>query len=123
MRVKLETIKTLAESADLVNTINGGMSLAHIHKYTLADHYMVSVNVPGVDKGSLKVEMHDEQLFIFQLLHQEEGIDIPYMVASVEVSDKVNKREIRANYHGKNLNIVMPFDDWAEEGSRDISIS
>ena len=57
---------------------------------------MVSVNVPGVDKSSLKVEMHDEQLFIFQLLHQEEGIDIPYMVASLEVSDKVNKREIRS---------------------------
>ena len=36
---------------------------------------------------------------------------------------KVNKREIRTNYHGKNLNIVMPFDDWEDEGSRDISIN
>lgn len=123
MRVELDIIRTLAESADLVNTINGGMSLAHIRRYTLSDHYMVSVKVPGVDKKSLKVEMHDGQLFIFQLMHLEDGIDIPFMVASIDVAKKVIKREIRANYHGKNLNIVMPFDECEDEDSRDIRIS
>jgi len=122
MKVELDSIKTLAESADLVNTINGGMSLAHIHKYTLEDHYMVTVKVPGVDRKSLKVEMHDGQLFIFLQMHLEEGINIPFMVASIEVSPKVNKREIRANYHGKNLNIVLPFEEWDDEDSRNIKI-
>ncbi len=122
MRVELELIKILAQSANLINTISGGMSLAHIHKYTLDDHYMISVKVPGVEKGSLKVEVHDGQLFIFQLMHLEKGIDIPYMVASVEVSDKVNKQTIRANYHGRSLNIVMPFKDWTEGDSRNIKI-
>jgi len=122
MRVELDIIKTLAESADLVNTINGGMSLAHIHKYTLADHYMVTVKVPGVDKKSLKVEMHDGQLFIFQLMHLEDGIDIPFMVASIDVAEKVIKQQIRANYHGRSLNIVMPFAEWEEGDSRVIKI-
>ena len=122
MRVEIYIIKTLAESADLVNTINGGRSIAHIHKYKLDDHYMVSVKVPGVDKKSLKVEIHDGQLFIFQLLHLEDGIDIPFMVASIDISEKVIKREIRTNYHGINLNIVMPFAEWDESDSRDIKI-
>ncbi|MCP4456700.1 MAG: hypothetical protein GY816_01530 [Cytophagales bacterium] len=121
--MELDIIKTLAESTDLVNTINGGMSLAFVTKYTLADHLMVTVKVPGVDKKSLKVEMHDGQLFIYQLMHMEDQLDIPFMVASLRVSEKVNKREIRANYHGRNLNIVMPFSEWEDEDSRSIKIN
>lgn len=121
MRIEREVTRTLAESADLVNTINGGMSLAHVSKSKFMDHYLVTVKVPGVNKQSLKVEMHGESLFVFQLMHPEEGIDIPYMVASVELKSNVDKQGVRANYQGKNLNIVMPFDT-EEEDSREIRI-
>lgn len=123
MRVDKEVVKMIAESADLVNTINGGMSLAHVSKYKLADHYMVTVRVPGVDKQSLKVEMHDGNLFVFQLMHLEEGIDIPYMVASIPLKPNIDLRGIHANYQGKNLNIVMPFQEEDDEGSKDITIN
>ena len=119
MKVEKEVTRMLAESGDLVNTINGGMSLAHVHRYKLTDHYLITVKVPGVDKRSLKVELHDDQLLVFQLMHLEDGIDIPYMVASIKMKTDVKKSEVTANYQGRNLNIVMPF---GEEDSREIEI-
>ena len=121
MRVESEIIKTLAESADIVNTINGGMSLAHVQRDRLSDHYLVTVKVPGVEKKSLKVELHKGKLFVFQLMHLEDGIDIPYLVASVDISNDVQREEIRANYQGKHLNVIMPFGE-TETDSRDINI-
>ena len=119
MRVDRDLLKILAESTDLVNTINGGMSLAHVSKFKYTDHYLFTVKVPGVDKLSLKVEMHDDHLFVFQLMHLEDGIDIPYMVASIEMKSNVDKQAVRANYQGKYLNIILPF---AEPDSREIQI-
>jgi len=111
MRVDREVMRMLADSGDLVNTINGGMSLAHVNKYTNSDHYLVTVKVPGVNKRSLKVELHDNHLFVFQLMHLEDGIDIPYMVASVELETNVDRQGVRADYTGKALNIVLPFNE------------
>ncbi|MEQ9231556.1 MAG: Hsp20/alpha crystallin family protein [Cyclobacteriaceae bacterium] len=123
MRVEKELIKLLAESADLVNTINGGMSLAHVHNYKLEDHYLVTVKVPGVAKRSLKVETHDGNLFVFQLMHLEDGIEIPYMIASIPLKPNVNLNGIRANFEGKNLNIVMPIQELDDEAmDREINI-
>ena len=109
MRVDRDLLKILAESTDLVNTINGGMSVAHVSKLKYTDHYLFTVKVPGVDKLSLKVEMHDDHLFVFQLMHLEDGIDIPYMVASIEMKSNVDKQAVRANYQGKYLNIIRLF--------------
>ncbi len=121
MRVEREIMKMLADSGDLVNTINGGMSLAHVNKYKNTDHYLVTVKIPGVDKRSLKIEMHENSLFVFQLMHLEDGIDIPYMVASVDVADNVDKKGISANYQGKALTITLPFDE--SEDTTEIQIN
>jgi len=119
-QVKMKIIphiqKTLAESADLINTINGGMSLAHVTKHTLADHYLVTVKVPGVDKHLLKVELHKGQLFIFQRMQLEDGIEIPYLVTAIALSEKVDKRAVQANFQGRDLCIVLPFGQ-PEDGS------
>lgn len=111
MRIEKEITRMLADSGDLVNTINGGMSLAHVNKFTNPDHYLVTVKVPGVDKESLKVELHDNHLFVFQLIHLEDGIDIPYMVASVELESDVNRQSVRASYTEKALRIFLPFNE------------
>lgn len=111
MKIAPEIVKTLAESADLINTINGGMSLAHVEKHTLADHYLITVKVPGVDKHALKVELYKGQLFVFQRMQLEEGIEIPYLVTVIELSEGVNKQGVHANFEGKHLRIVLPFGD------------
>lgn len=118
MKVVPELVKTLAESADLINTINGGMSLAHVEKFTLKDHYLVTINVPGVDSHNLKLELHNDMLFIFQVMHLEEDIDIPYLITSVELEESVDRRAVHADFQGKNLNIVLPFES---EDSREIN--
>ena len=117
MKIALELMKTLAESADLINTINGGMSLAHVEKHTLTDHYLITVKVPGVDGHSLKLELHNDMLFIFQLMHLEDDIEIPYLISSVELEESVDRRAVHADFQGKNLNIVLPFES---EDSREI---
>lgn len=118
MKIAPELIKTLAESADLINTINGGMSSAHVKKHTLKDHYLVTVNVPGVDGHSLKLELHNDMLFIFQLMHLEDEIEIPYLISSIELEESVDKRAVHADFQGKDLNIVLPFES---EDSREIN--
>jgi len=111
MKIAPHIVKTLAESADLINTINGGMSLAYVEKHTLVDHYLITVKVPGVDKHSLKVELHNGQLFVFQLMQLEVGIEIPYLVTAIELSERVDKQGVHANFEGKHLNIVLPFGE------------
>jgi HSP20 family molecular chaperone IbpA len=118
MKVAPELIKTLAESADLINTINGGMSLAHVEKFTMTDHYLVTVKVPGVDGHSLKLELHKDLLLVFQLMHLEDDIEIPYLITSVQLDENIDKRAVHVDFQGKNLNIVLPFEE--SEDSREI---
>jgi HSP20 family molecular chaperone IbpA len=110
MRVDKELMHVLAQSADVVNTINGGMSVAHIKMHTLKDHYLITVRVPGVSEEALKLEMHEGNLFVFQQMTLDTGLRIPYLVASITVSENVNKEAISANYEGRRLHIFMPFD-------------
>ena len=108
MKTDKELLKTLAQSADIVNTINGGMSLAYVRKTQLPDHYLVTVKVPGVDVDSLRLEMHKGHLFVFQVLHLE-GIEIPYLITGIELDEEVDREAVRANFEDNRLNILLPF--------------
>ena len=108
MKIEMEDIKVLADTADLMNTINGGMSLAHIQKLSMADHKLVSVRVPGVNNKSLKVEVKKGVLFVFLMVPIDDGVRIPMLVANMDIPDDVITEEVRANYQGRSVNIVMP---------------
>jgi len=120
MKIAPHIVKTLAESADLINTINGGMSLAYVEKHTLTDHYLVTVKVPGVDKHALRIELHNRQLFVFQLMQLDDAIEVPYLITVIELSKQVDRQAVHANYQGKNLNIVLPFGQ--QQGDSEIRI-
>lgn len=110
MKADKEVLKMLAESGDIVNTLNGGMSLAKVKMHTLKDHYLVTVRVPGLNQDALKLEMQDGDLFVYQRLEADNGLAVPFMIASISVTDDVNRHAITTNYHGNRLNIVMPID-------------
>ena len=130
MKIAPHIVKTLADSADLINTINGGMSLAYVEKHTLTDHYLVTVKVPGVDKHALRIELHNGgrafdssaigQLFVFQLMQLDHSVEVPYLVTVIELSKQVDRQAVHANYQGKNLNIVLPFGE--QQGGSEIRI-
>ena len=118
MKIASVLIKTLAESADIINTINGGMSQANIEKFTLTDHYLITISIPGVDNHSLKLELDRDLLLIFQLMRLEDDVEIPYLISTLQLEENIDKRGVHTDFQGKNLNIVLPFA--SSEDSREI---
>ena len=61
-------IAKLAKGADLVNTINGGMSQASM-EVRLQDHeWIINLKVPGVDANNLKLEVSGGHICIYQMM-------------------------------------------------------
>ena len=66
MRVNHIMTKNLARSADVLNTINGGIIFPTFDSYKEADHYRLEVSVPTIDPDNIKVEINGENLLVFQ---------------------------------------------------------
>lgn len=116
-------IKNLANTAEVVNTINGGMAAPAISLYKGEQEWTISARVPGVSIESLKLEVKDNQLFIFQMIHNgQDGLELPYLLTVVNLSRRVELDAITAEYEEGELFIVLPLDELSDGFYREIEI-
>lgn len=116
-------LKNLAQTADIVNTINGGMSQASFKLLKQENEWMVKVEVPGVDADNMRIEVRDDQMFIFQIIGDEHAaVQIPYLVTTFKISSKVNYDDILAEYENGEIFIHLPIDETGENYQREIEI-
>lgn len=116
-------IKNLAQTADVVNTINGGMSQASFKLLKQENEWTVTVKVPGVDADHMKIEVKDDQMFIFQIIGDDSArIKLPYLLTAFKISPRVNYDGILAEYENGEIFIHLPLDEMGDNYQREIDI-
>lgn len=108
-------VRRVLRTADIANTLNGGISEARIKLEKKSDHYLLKARIPGVDVEHLKVEIIDKTLFVYHNLQfsgqNASVIMIPHVVATCPLAPEVDFRNISASFEGKILHVVLPFNE------------
>jgi HSP20 family molecular chaperone IbpA len=117
-------IKNLAHTAEIVNTINGGMTEPVINIDKKETEWIVKVRVPGVSAEHLKIEVRDYEMFLFHIISEETTADIelPYLLSAIKLTSQVDFDGIMAEYQAGELSIHLPLDETASGYERDIEI-
>lgn len=115
-------------TADLLNTINGGMSMPTTRMKRQEDHYELEVRAPGFSAEDLKIEIHNRHLSVFHYMHyiapdhsmKQEGA--PNIIHLMPIPFDVELDSIRAVHQGRRLKVIMPFNELAEGYHRSVEI-
>lgn len=121
MKVEKELTKMLAESADIVNMINGGTVYPTFENSTEEDHYRLEVNVPSVGPDDIKVEVNGSDLFIYQSIGHKD-LKLPNLLGMIKISGDVEVENITAGYENDTLIVIMPFDEQTGGFRKEIEI-
>lgn len=128
MRISDTLVKNMIVTADLLNTINGGMSMPSFQIKRKEVHYELDVKAPGISAEALKVEIHNRLLSVFHYLdyaspEQQEGdIGAPNIIHLMAIPSDVELDSIRAEYKANKLKVIMPFNEVADGYHRSVDI-
>src|SRR5690606_16495587 len=106
-------IKQLLKTADIINTIGGGISQSSISIVKMDDHYLITAKVPGVEANALGVDVVNHNLLIQHSMKFESEtnhVSFPRVVASFPISFDVDHDRISAVYEEGLLKIQLPFN-------------
>jgi HSP20 family molecular chaperone IbpA len=115
----LHITKDLLLTADVMNTLNGGLSKPDIRMSREKDGYILQVKVPGVDPARMQVEIKNNQLFLFHHISLRnddlyDGIHfIPFHIGFVIIPFDVEITQIKAVYEHGSLKVIMPFNEFS----------
>lgn len=120
-----ENIKKLAITADLSNTLGGGMSEPRVQFHKREGYHEVEVNIPGVSEDKIKVEIHNNWLTIFHILEVPSGemvVHVPRMIFSQAIPYFIDIEKIAAKFDNNQLIVHLPFNERANGYHRKIRI-
>ena len=129
MRFEDKKLKEFILTSDILNTINGGMSLPIVKVKENWEGYNIHVEVPGVKKESFRVEINDNLLSIYHIidlpvsLYNEMGISVPNIIRNVSIPYNVDIKRISATYEDGALNVLMPFNELANGYQKSVGIT
>ncbi len=128
MKITDSLVKNMVVTADLLNTINGGMSLPSTSMRKLEDYYELDVLAPGLSVDQLKIEIHNQHLSVFHYLnykspnHEMEEEGAPNIIHLQPIPFDVALDEIKAVYEARHLKVIMPFNELSEGYHRSVEI-
>jgi HSP20 family molecular chaperone IbpA len=123
MKENQNLTNVLAQSAYVMNTIGGGISMAKATLNKFKDHYLYQLRVPGVHAESLKVEIDNSNLFIFQQMKMDQSFNLPYMISRINLPAEVDYQHISAAFEDGKLNVILPLNELSDGYHRDIDIN
>jgi HSP20 family molecular chaperone IbpA len=115
-------------TADLMNTINGGMAKAITYMERKDNHYVLHVKAPGVDPSDLIVDIKNNTIFIYHKVsvHANDlykGSDFfPYSIGLMVIPFDVNVKGIKAEFENNELHVIMPFNEMSSGYYKRITI-
>ncbi|WP_420317157.1 Hsp20/alpha crystallin family protein [Ekhidna sp.] len=121
MRVDREIAKRLAETVNIVNTINGGAIFPTFKTTTEKDHYRLEVSIPSVNPDDIKVEVNGTNLMVYQNIHTN-AYTLPNVIGEVKISADVELENIYAEFDDEVLVVIMPFDELSGGYQKEIDI-
>lgn len=122
----IQWVRKVLKTADIMNTLNGGMSQPQIKLKKAGDHYLLKVQIPGVEGDTLKVDIIDKSLFVYHNLvfgeDSEATILVPHVIATYPLSPEIDFRNITATFENRTLKVVMPVNELRSGFHRGINI-
>lgn len=128
MRSSDTLVNNMLVTADLLNTINGGMSMPSHTLRKEDDHYELELVAPGVSAENLRIEIHNRFLSVFHYMsyvapdHTMADQGAPNIIHLMPIPFDVELEGIRASYENNRLLIIMPFNEMAEGYHRSVEI-
>ncbi len=125
MKADKNLVRNLARTADILNTINGGMSQTTIKINALENEWLIKVRIPGVDLDNLRLEVLDNHLYIHQMMEidNDSTEKAPYVVAMIPLVKQINVDAISAIFEDGWTLIKLPFDEMVNGYERQIKIT
>ncbi|WP_370088521.1 Hsp20/alpha crystallin family protein [Ekhidna sp.] len=121
MRVDRNETKRLAETANIVNSINGGAIYPTFKTTTEKDHYRLEVSVPSVEPDDIKVEVNGSDLLVFQNIHVAD-YTLPNILGTIKIAADVELENIYAEFDENLLIVIMPFSEMSGGFQKEIDI-
>lgn len=121
MRVDKKETKRLAETANIVNSINGGTVYPTFKTITRKDHYRLEVSVPTIVPDDIKVEVNGSDLMIYHEVHVD-AYTLPNILGMIKISADVEMENIHAEFEDELLVVIMPFSELSGGFHKDIDI-
>lgn len=121
MRVDNGITKRLAETANIVNTINGGTVFPTFNTTTEKDHYRLEVSAPTIQADDLKVEVNGSELMVYQNIHVN-AYTLPNILGLIKIAADVELENISAEFEDDLLVVIMPFSEMTGGFQKEIDI-
>lgn len=113
----ISNFQDLLTSVDVLNTLHGGVSEPIISHREQASGRVMRVRVPGIDRESLHVEIHNNELSIFYFIPIEslgKLIQMPQVVYKQAIPYFIEVTGIKASYQEHELIVNLPFNKLSE---------
>ena len=123
--MKKNSYLDLVTAVDVLNTLNGGMSEPQFSVQEGDEGREIRVKIPGVNKESVHVEIHNNTLTIYHFTlvqSQDKLIDMPRIVYSKIIPYFVDISRINARSEGDELIVLLPFNKLAKGYHRNLRI-
>jgi HSP20 family molecular chaperone IbpA len=119
-----EILKGLGQQIDLINTLGGGVSMAHVEVKNNKDRQEVRVFAPGVRPEAMQVIVDNNRLTLLGILPAHNGNDLkmPLFHQVMPIPFQVDVAQIRARYEEGVLKVVLPYAEDRSNAPRTIEI-
>ena len=122
-----KVLKGLGQQIDLLNTLNGGVSMAQVDVAQKEDRMVVTVSVPGLSSESLHVMVDYNSLILYGMLPQKNEqaqpeFNLPLFGRVLPIPFQVDTAQIRAVYDDGQLKVILPYDEDRQRSGRIIDI-
>ncbi len=112
-----EFLRGLLRQSDLLNTVNGGVSLPSFSVQSSEEVITVKVSAPAVSFEAYKILLDHKNLIIYAEVSDNKGEDseegasvkYPLFMRSFEIPSMVDSDKIEAYFEDKQLRILLPF--------------
>ncbi len=121
MRFGRDITKNLAQTAYVMNVLDGGIAMPFMAFNKERNEYTCQVQLPGVDPDDFIVEIDQKNLLVFHKINFD-GSPIPHLLHRVIIHADVDYESITAEFEDGILTIVMPFNDLANGYHREVDI-
>lgn len=123
MNIDSNLTTKLANIANISNTVGGGMVETNTSLTKNEDHYLISINVPGITDDELQVEINNDLVLVFLNIEIDGNEPFNYLMKYFKIPFEVDSEQIWADYEDHYLNIVMPFKELTDGYFRTVKIN
>ncbi|MGB3467108.1 MAG: Hsp20/alpha crystallin family protein, partial [Cyclobacteriaceae bacterium] len=123
MKTDVNLTTKLALIANTSNTVGGGMVETNAVLIKKNDHYLISIKVPGITEGDLRIEINNDMVFVFLCFDDVTKEPFNYLLKHFKIPFEVDAEQIRADFEGRILDIIMPFKEMENGYFRTVDIN